>query len=74
MLVWELEVDSTVEEVEDPGIELEVAGVVGTAVVVAMVFDVLGIVDDNDIDGVAVVAVDETGGIVVLPKHWADKG
>ena len=49
----ELEVGGTVEEVEDPGTELEVAEVVGTVVVVAIMFDVLGDVDD------AVVAEDE---------------
>ena len=70
----ELEVGRTVEEVDDPGTELEVAEVVGTVAVVAMVFDVLGIVDDGVIDGVAVEAVDETCGVVVLPKHWADRG
>ena len=59
----ELEVDGTVEEVEDPGTELEVGTV-----------DVLGDVDDGVIDGDAVVAVDETWGVVVLPKHCADRG
>ena len=54
----ELEVGGTVEEVEDPGTELEVAEVVGTV-------DVLGDVDDGVIDGDAV---------VVLPKHCADRG
>ena len=59
---------------EDPGTELEVAEVDGTVVVVAMVFDALGDVDDGVIDGSAVVAVDETWGVVVLPKHCADRG
>ena len=70
----ELEIGGTVEGVEDPGTELEVAEVDRTVVVVAMVFDVLGDVDDGVIDGNAVVAVDETWGVVVLPKHCADRG
>lgn len=70
----ELEVGGTVEEVEDPGTELEVAEVCGTFVVVAMVFDVLGDVDGGIVDGDAVVAVDEVWGVVVLPKHCADRG
>ena len=68
MLVPEPEVGGTVEEVEDPGTELEGAEVVGTVVVVAMMFDILGDVDD------AVVAVDEVWGVEVLPKHCADRG
>ena len=61
----ELEVGGIVEEMEDAGTELEVTEVFGTVVGVAMVFDVLGGVDDGVIDGVAV---------VVLPKHCADRG
>ena len=70
----ELEVGGIIEEVEDAGTELEVAEVFGTVVGVAMMFDVLGGVDDGVIDGVAVVVVDETWGVVVLPKHCADRG
>ena len=70
----ELEVGGTVEEVENPGTEFEFAEVVGTVVVVATVFDVIGDVEDGVIDGDAVVAVDETWEVVVLPKHCADKG